>query len=745
MRTVRYILLLLLPLIGCASLFTSCVEGDIIDETPTNNFTTTRRIAVFVPKDEMDQMKAVADWALENINIAQRGLPTQVKIELDWHNESTDKRTFHPEYQAVLSSNSTDAVIGPMTSYYANEAYDVMGYNSDIIKPVIFPTATSFDLQRLNSTKKQLWFMSENDITQSQVLVTLATQMATKSNDRKVCLIYSDDVYGKSYHEWIPFICSQLGTKFYKEAEIPSTSEDCEQRLASAMNAFGDDVQIIIASSQKQHYIVCDSLLSCGALQLQHPENVQLIASDVALNQGGVSRYHRMWGAALAPKPAGGFQKAYRSRMGQELMATHSEVYDAVMFLFYGFYIEALKQETPSKSDGAAMYDYLCRVVDGKDENSPQCGWTTSGIRTALLAYQNGRSPQVNGCTNEWAFTNRFHTSVSNSYYLIWNCINQQLTHVTYLTSDTSGKNTSINEALSWCGLPDEAEIPGPKDYGQLGEKWALLVAGSSAYDPKTPNILGNYRHQADVLAMYHMLRNHGYEDDHIVMIMEDDIVSNDTLNLYPGEVRNQVGGDNLYKDIPLDSIYRLSWLNKHAGGYGAIYNILSGYKDDKYPELQKLLHSGYNDDVFIYWSGHGTSEGRLKWLEEEIPEGAPSQWLSLMKCRKAIIFIESCYSGKVGEYIAGYNKPGLLCITAASNENSYADKAEMDPKMKTYLSDKFSSTLIQTLDAQPDISLFNLYIKLAASTCDSRVQVYGIPNYGSLYSNNMLDFLDKK
>lgn len=45
-----------------------------------------------------------------------------------------------------------------------------------------------------------------------------------------------------------------------------------------------------------------------------------------------------------------------------------------------------------------------------------------------------------------------------------------------------------------------------------------------------------NYRHQADAFAMYQLLRQSGYDDDHIILIIEDNLAS-DPKNVYPGQI----------------------------------------------------------------------------------------------------------------------------------------------------------------------------------------------------------------
>ena len=65
--------------------------------------------------------------------------------------------------------------------------------------------------------------------------------------------------------------------------------------------------------------------------------------------------------------------------------------------------------------------------------------------------------------------------------------------------------------------------------YPELKDRWALLVAGSSGW--------ANCRFQADVFAMYQILKKNGYDDDHIVLIAEDD-VTNDTRNIFRPDLR---------------------------------------------------------------------------------------------------------------------------------------------------------------------------------------------------------------
>ena len=90
-----------------------------------------------------------------------------------------------------------------------------------------------------------------------------------------------------------------------------------------------------------------------------------------------------------------------------------------------------------------------------------------------------------------------------------------------YLTAD--GSDHTVSSIENWTLQAEavqqlkeeEVKITYPKQTGN----YAMIVAASSGWE--------NYRHQADALAMYQLLKQQGYDDDHILLIMEDDIAQN--------------------------------------------------------------------------------------------------------------------------------------------------------------------------------------------------------------------------
>ena len=67
------------------------------------------------------------------------------------------------------------------------------------------PTCTSSELQRTNARNTYAWFLTESDVTQCEIMVTGVAKMV----DVDVALIYSDDTYGQSFHDWFGYYATE--------------------------------------------------------------------------------------------------------------------------------------------------------------------------------------------------------------------------------------------------------------------------------------------------------------------------------------------------------------------------------------------------------------------------------------------------------------------------------------------------------------------------------------------------------
>lgn len=273
--------------------------------------------------------------------------------------------------------------------------------------------------------------------------------------------------------------------------------------------------------------------------------------------------------------------------------------------------------------------------------------------------------------------------------------------------------------------VTDEQEFnPDQKtpNYPEHQGNWALLVAGSDEWK--------DYRHQADVLDMYQFLKSQGYDDEHIVLIMEDNLAYHNR-NLHQGVIRNRIDGKNLYTDVQVD--YRLSQLSTHD-----LESIICGEASEEFPQV---IGAGPNDNVLIFWSGHGDRDV-MYFGEQPFKAWEVRKTFDRMntgnKYRKCLCLFESCYSGSVAEACEGI--PGLLFITAANAyEPSKADVS--DPEMGIWLSNRFTRTLVDQLREKPKTSMRDLYLKLSRNTTGSHATVYNDTYFGNLYLSTLEEF----
>ena len=82
-----------------------------------------------------------------------------------------------------------------------------------------------------------------------------------------------------------------------------------------------------------------------------------------------------------------------------------------------------------------------------------------------------------------------------------------------------------------------------------------------------------------------------------------------------------------------------------------------------------------------------------------------------------------------------------MLVLTAAnSQESSKADVHDRD--LGVYLSNAFARTFRRQIDANNNVSIYDLYRELFRTTKGSHVSIYNQQEYGSVYSERMSEFL---
>lgn len=195
------------------------------------------------------------------------------------------------------------------------------------------------------------------------------------------------------------------------------------------------------------------------------------------------------------------------------------------------------------------------------------------------------------------------------------------------------------------------------------GDRWAVLVTGSRGYD--------NYRHHADVAHVYHHLRRSGMQRDHIIVLQYGDVATN-TENPYPGQLFNRATGAAKGIDVNADLVpdFSNSSVTKET-----FVDVMLGNGS------HSGLKSGPNDDVMVWWQGHGGSGYLL------LPDGSSAKSLyaeqlmqtlremhSKGRYGRLLFVLGACQSGSMFDgRSSALQEIGVFAVTAAAaNEDSY-------------------------------------------------------------------------
>ncbi len=661
----------------------------------------TYKVAVVMPLSSGNDWRRIIDWALANFRQAQTGFPKITDIEVALKNEADADL---PDYLArVAADASYVAVVGPYSSKNAAIAAKACVAKK---KPLILPLATSTEFQRIYSGSECVWNLVQSDITQCEILLS---QMAV-SDMHNVGLLTSDDDYGRSFSDWFAYQAVELGLQV-ADVAIYSNDEELKQGAAHFADKRFADGALLFAPSEAADLLLFDEVYAT----VDKKSYPTVYCSDVAHSKAVAINIKSSYeGVSPSADPASGFINAYRAKFGEDPMAGEAHLFDAITLMGYAL----------ATYGDADLNTAIKTIVDGRD--SWNRSWMASDMRDALLSLQAGGHPDLSGVTGDWTFDRRYHAGVLNTSYCHWTLVDGEYHTLEYLSTDGSGRTTSTlqtwqTQAESFQQFNQQQE---DFNYGELNGNWAVVIGTSDTW--------ANYRHQADAMAMYQILKRHGYDDDHIILIIADNIAY-DPHNLYPGVVKVTPDGENLYHDIVVD--YKINDIS-----VADLQEMLLGRSSDRLP---RVIASGKHDNVVIFWCGHGNLS-TLAWGSHGMVYGSQVRDIvqamhDEQRYRKMLFAMDACYSGSIGEACAGI--PGVLFMTAA---NAYeSSKADMkDPEMGVWLSNGFTRAFQDAVDENPDITLRNLYYRLARQTVGSHASVYNIEHYGNMYTNRMSEFL---
>ena len=242
-------------------------------------------------------------------------------------------------------------------------------------------------------------------------------------------------------------------------------------------------------------------------------------------------------------------------------------------------------------------------------------------------------------------------------------------------------------------------------------DQFAVLVAGSNTYS--------NYRHQSDIFHHYHILTSRGVKPQNIVVMAYDDIANNQR-NPYPGQVFNIPDGQDVYAGVVID------------------YDRSAVKKTDT-RTTGKVLTSTSNDNVYIYFSDHG-SDNLIAFPSRYLYADELNDALKTMHnkgmYKQLVFYLESCHSGSMFNRLLPTNINIYTTTAANPHESSYAEYCGSQARVRgkyigSCLGDEYSCRFMEDIDSRPGEKLRSWtmqqqYQYLVSAVRGSHVQQYG-------------------
>ena len=662
-----------------------------------------KTVAVVLPMEKSldTHWRRSLDMFTANFERAFKGQDTRVRLHFEYYDESAEDIAGLAENLAAR--DNIYAVIGGL---YSSNAV-VLASQLTRVGKTFFTLATSEELVRAFASSGYLWAMTETDITQCEVLLSKVVNYGGSS----VALIAKDhDTYGKTFLDWFAFQAKELGLE--NKGVFAYDSSTLEEMSRRAMQSGAE-------------YVICvpSEIDEIGPMLGNYtPATPRLLFSDTGYGADVLSLHGEavegLEGVAFGADPESGFDVSYQTFFGISPTVGEAQLYDACMLLGYAAWYQYLNPDVP-------LQKALRTIVSGEELNMGS--WTGEDMGLVVDALARGSSPFVRGASGQLRFDTKIFTNVLATTYYNYKVYNGQYIFLDYNTSDGGNRTDATLAGWNWkASQMQDFEDADNLSYPIQQGNWALLVATSCEWT--------NYRHQADVLAIYQQLKSAGYPDDHIILIAEDDIAYNPS-NIEPGVIRVTPGGNNVYENAVID--YKLSELS--ADDFLA---ILKGERSERLPEV---IGATENDNVFIFWSGHGV-QGGMCWNDDDFGMTADrlastfEEMYQKRNYRKLLMMVETCYSGGVLQQCEGI--PGMLFITAANGDET--SKADLfNGELKVWMSNRFTSTFIEQIAENRAVSMRDLYYRLFINTVGSHVMVYNAVNYGNLYSSDMSEFIN--
>lgn len=686
-------------LLAGACALSSCKDSEPFPDNGGEGGRTEYKIAVVLPYSSgmQKQWHNVIDWALENLNCSLE--MHHVSITAEWYDE--DVVDMKGVFRELSVRRDICAIIGPVYSANVEIAASFCAASGKTLVPA---SATSEQMMRAFSHYGFLWCLTENDISQCELLLATAALKGAKS----VSLLTDKGPYGQTFYDWFAFQAREMKLKVHDIMQYERGLPEMQMRELLQKNT---DCLICIPT---------DEATACRMNKLRNEYSSDtpfLLFSDVAFLTTPDETFEGMEGISQIYSPYSAFRVDYEEKYSEQPGYAAAHFYDAIMLVGLAAWNCSLTGETDLNAS-------LRRIVCGKGRTTD---WTQTGISTSVNALVAGEYPYLTGASGELRFADGIFTNVLHSYYCHWQISNGRRIILKYTTSDANQRTDSSVANWNW-DISDTQQSFSTDgfSYPALDNLHVLIVAASSGWS--------NYRHQADAYACYQLLRKNNVSDEDIILIAEDDLAYH-SQNSEQGYVRTSPMGNNVHEGLYVD--YRLSGLKPMD-----LYYILSG---EQQPYLPHVIASDSTDNLLVYWVGHGSSDGQLGWGDKTFSMDTLSSYFRRVAqqklYRKIFIAMETCYSGIFGQQSKGIK--GLLCMTAAA-EKETSKACNFNASLHVWMSNSFSENFFGCIAAEKERKLYDLYRQVYKNTIGSHVTVYNAGCFDNLYRAGIGEFINR-
>lgn len=687
-------------------------------------------IAVVMPPLPAGQQRLALTWALDNVN-ASGGVAGR-SLLLD--ERALDPRASLSSQQALAAQLAADDTYAAVIGLGNSETLAALAdYFVQHKKPVISFTSSAADILRAYGGKGFIWRTRESDIAQTELLVRFAASQGAK----RLALVASSSASGQTFFSWFGFFARDLG--FSEDAlhiEILDAGTACDSAMTAALQSLPDI--LFVAGAAPEDYECATRI----ARKPGQPSSPRLLFADTGLDLqpmlrtlGSLADGLEGFGPVSAATPS--FEDEFRKHFGASPSPHAASEYDALLLLAYGLQVSM-------GQGGDDLVLGMKAAVDGRE--SSDAGWDAAAVTSNLSALRAGRHPDLQGATGHLTFEPELYTDLADSTMGHWEWRSGQRSYQERFF-------TGSPEFRSGAGVLVKNRPNTAQDLSTAGagwtpsqskeEVWALVAALSSGFN--------NYRHQADALRQYWLLREGGVPDDHIVLMLADDL-SAASQNRLPGVVRGEPDGPNLRQGAEVDYQLTLS--------APQLMDVLSG---NSTAETPKVLHPTAASNLYVYLVGHGgqkglpvgansTSEGlagRGSVLSPQLLRQTLCDQRKAGNLRRGLVVIESCFGGVFGRQQdsgleagcdGGTALDGVVLLSAAnSTENSYA--ASYDSELSVWLADQFSQHVARFVQSSRAASLVDLYTSAYVSVAGSHVSIYNAAHAGRLGTVSLREF----